>query len=1105
MPQPNLIQSAGGAPQKQTRYTSLFTSRFINGLYTNRSALRGPLDSIYSDFYKMGSTDACIGGLNSELTARLTMARRPGNPKYSTASTAAAVDSFFSFRHSNGSIEVVVDTTTDVEVLTPSSRTSIFTKAASAGQGYFEGVDGTMYIGDGVDTVKYIPGTTNPITGKPIWNWQGAAPTVAPTLNVVEAGNVSVTWQANTWFSTMGILIDSNGNAQQLLAVNNSGSQFGMSGAGQPTWINTSGSVTSETSGVQWENAGPIIPWAPNTSFSNYSTPGAGGLQSSCCYDEITGCVFANSSPSNASGTTGASRPNFVGIPGVFTYNDGSLKSWFCLGNANTNSAGVALWAPSKTVVAVGGGGTINNSFCIQPVNLPTAAGQPLPTQTIYLMRCNTGGTTSATYTNPNWATSAGNTVVDNQLVWICLGGATWASTTNYLGWTSSTNAAFSVVKDSHSILQVCIQGGTSGGSNPFTNSATDPYGTITIDGTAQWVNVGPATHAVWNASKQYYLPKSGFNAPSSYDPFGGAGITDGTNSEFCTQTGLSGGSAPSWNATVGGSTTDNQAIWYNNGPPPANSFSWTAGHGYCYAYKARETSDVIVTTAPPLVSNPLGAPTGCGDGSVTTASPVTQINGSNAGAAVTISGPGSTDPQYDTVMIFRSADGFQASGPYLYLTEIPMPAVVSGIAGTWKIQDYMPDKPTATLPGLNPLIEAPVDNANDPPPGAFGSTQFTQSGGNTPTIPATGTALQGVVYHQGRLFGFIGSTVYCSGGPDTNPGNGFTAWPPTQAFPFQSQVVRLYSTTAGLIVFTTTDVCFIGGGPSIASYYPDKIGPGIGILSWNAVTTIAGIPYIFTSDRQILGFDPNGGITRVGHPIGDKLAAYNPANVYLTYHSFGDLDHALFIANGSSEWYRCDLNMSPDGKYTGPVWSPRATISGGFQAIQSIETSPGIHQLLVGPTGAGFVLARDSTFATFTDNTSPYSSYFTMGAIVLAHPGQMAETAFIEMDFMQVGTQPTISVLLDELPNVGSPTFEAISTSFVSDPPNLYGDAGVPTTLWMNRYYFSQTVPGQGVDNTPLPAWCKFLSLKVDFGSSDTIQNELIAFSIFGALWQEK
>src|SRR5208282_3337691 len=113
-----------------------------------------------------------------------------------------------------------------------------------------------------------------------------------------------------------------------------------------------------------------------------------------------------------------------------------------------------------------------------------------------------------------------------------------------------------------------------------------------------------------------------------------------------------------------------------------------------------------IPGTNSPNITGPLGPPTGAGDGGVTTASPVTVIQGSNLGAQYLITMVGSTDPQFDTIMVFRSADGFGTSGPYLWVTDIPMPPVVGGLPGMAQIIDFMPDTATALLPGLNPLIE---------------------------------------------------------------------------------------------------------------------------------------------------------------------------------------------------------------------------------------------------------------------------------------------------------------------------------------------------------------------------------------------------------------
>jgi len=148
--------------------------------------------------------------------------------------------------------------------------------------------------------------------------------------------------------------------------------------------------------------------------------------------------------------------------------------------------------------------------------------------------------------------------------------------------------------------------------------------------------------------------------------------------------------------------------------------------------------------------------------------------------------------------------------------------------------------------------------------------------------------------------------------------------------------------------------------------------------------------------------------------------------------------------------------------------------------------------------------MARDSAYQTFVDVDSPYEAFFTMGNIMLVNPGQMAELAFIEIDFIKTGSLPTVSVLLDEITATAQVPFEIISNYFISDPPKLYGPTAQPATLYANRYYFGQTTAAN-VGGVPNSAWCRHLQIRVDYGAVDTVQNETLAFCIFGAIWQER
>lgn len=1078
------------------------------------------------------------------------MIRRPGNPKFSLASTASAIDSFYSFHRADGVIQVIADSLTDVEYLTPTSETPIWTKTTGAGQGYFAGVNESLYIGDGIDLVKYIPTTVNPTNQfgqgakNSVWLFSPVPPIIAPTLTVTESGSGGVAWAASTFFSTMGLIVDSNNNIEVLISVNallNNATQFGESGAGQPPWNQNIGATTPDN-GITWLNVGQITLWAALTTY----TP------TQPIYDPASGGIYVVWG--NLTVTSGSQKPVFGGI---FVGDEGGFK-WGRIGliqqqgaNLGGGDAGCAPWKPSEAYAQY----DTYNSAIAEPIALPTTPGSALPTTPIYIQITRNAGTSGSGYVPP-WPTItpvAGQQTIDGQLIWLCLGTKTWAPGKAYTT-PSNPNTTFSAIVDSNGNFQVCSTSGISGATQPtWLDGHGNPtsYGDTTVDGSGAtavvWTCVGSAANSTWVANSSYYLPAAGFTLPSSTNPYGSAVVFDDSSpidNEYVVDSGFSGGSAPTWATAKGGYTTDNQITWFNNGEYTGLGFSWTVGYGYVYCFKSRAANDPDVTVAPPLATvipnnpnnnlGPLGPPTGCEDGSVSTASPVgffgSPVASPNAGAIITVQGKYSQDPAIDTVMLFRSTDGFQTSGPYLLVTEIqnyPSLATDRNIPGTglWTIFDFMADLPSVvegvTLPGLNELIEAPIDDANDPVPGQFGSTQFQQtvdsnSPSDTDPFPSTspGSGAIGFVYHQGRLWSFVGSNVFASGGPDTVVGNGFTAWPPTNVFPFQSNVSALLSTTSGLLVWTTTGLYIIGGGPAIVTYYSQLLVDGLGLLTANYLTLLAGVPYVFSADRQLIGIEPGTGIIRTGHPIGDKLAQFNPATGYLTYHSYGDLDHALFISDGVGTWYRCDTNLAPDSQYVGPVWSPAATILNGFKAIASIETAPGLKQLLIGPTAPGFVLARDSTYSIFADGGLPgtvtqgfpYESFFTMGSIMLATAGQMAELAFICADFIKTGSQPTVSVLFDEISATNGAAFEIISNSFVSDPPKLYGPVALPATIWSNRYYFGQTTPENSqIGDVPLPAWAKHIQVKVDFGDTDEVQNEMLAFTIFGALYQER
>lgn len=1144
----NLLEQAGAKPNRDAKFVPLFMDRAFTGIYTQRSPLRDPSDWATSKFYG-GRPDALIDGLNVELTNKLTLQRRPGLVQFSTAVYPTPPNRAYDFQLTDGTIRVIVDTgstgaltvtavadstsgtavytgtfpdggldayvgmyftiagfantqnngtyivtasttttltlanaTAVAETLAATAistgavyydsqdgnKTLLFGKAAGAGQTHFVAVAGVLYMGDGVEVKKYTPNNPNGT----IWNWGIDAPTTAPSLQVVTTGAAATEWQASTFFSTMGVIIDDNGAAQQLITVNydgtNPNSQFGLSSAGVPAWNHSIGGLTPDGTGggaFNWRNIGTLLPWASTTTYANfaYARDNGSNTITSAIFDAASNAIYL-ANPFANTNVSGLGKPAFNGVPGS-TYTDGPFGlTWICIGTVASHS-----WVF---------GTPVTNLFSV--TEYPT---NPTPDQTSFIHMATGNGTTGSAGALPNWGTEKGQFTADNQLAWINLTGgtnsATWTQNTSYESWTDAADQSFAALEDSNGNLQICITAGVSGGVEPTWATG---YGSITdeVSGGVRWANAGAARN--WNRSKSYHLPVSGFSPSTSSTSFGGSAVSDSNgNIQYTVQSGLSGLVEPTWDPDIGELTADNEILWYNNGPFNPNSFSWSTSLAYVYSFKSRTSTDPYNTTAPPLwmsATQPqaLGPYKGSGTGAVSSASPQAIINTGNPGAVVIVTLQGSIDPQVDTLEVFRTTDG---GSTFLFLTDIPNPAPVAGAPGTIKFTDYMQDTPTPqtatspALPGLNPFLPAPIGGVNDPPDDAF--------------LP--------MAFNFQRIWGGVGSSIFFSGGPDTLVGNPNEAFDKADKFPFLAQVVRAVKTTRGLVVFLTNSVELIAGGPQTASFFSVTLAPGVGLQSYNALDVYGGEIFFFSSDAQFKVLSPELQLANFGFPIGDQFANatagshvnnWSSSTVYVAVLQAG-LDSAIFVADGATGWFRLNPRQIPGG-FSGPepIWSPFAAITNGCKMVQTIEVRPGIKKLLVGSDDPSRTIwQRD--LSVFTDIGDTYDSWFTMGSIMLANPGQLALLKFIEADFSGVAYKPTVSFLLNEIAG----TFYDFTQNPVYDPPQVYGKTITPTSYSPNRYYFT------GEETL---ARCRHLQIKVDFGQTDD-GDELFNLTIFGRL----
>lgn len=723
--------------------------------------------------------------------------------------------------------------------------------------------------------------------------------------------------------------------------------------------------------------------------------------------------------------------------------------------------------------------------------------------------------------TQPTWPTQINSLTLDGSNGWIERGssvenwgfaGPTTApnvvNTTNqtYPQWAANTfySPGLTII-DTNTNIQLLTTSGTAGASQPTWNAT--PGGTTT-DGTAVWTNQGSATRvqnhayavgAFINVSYTVVVvippppprqPPSGPRPPDQNDEPGGTSYTVNYNDVFkCTTAGTSanvattainwssgigttvadgtvtwtnvgtgvnwtnanagsslastslstvsqiadsngnlqtvliggksGSSAPTWKTTQGQQTVDNNVTWINGGPiTAANTQAWV----YCYTFMNSITGHISTASS---LSSPILLAANC---------------------YITVSGQTSPDPQVDMVRIYRSTQG--QTTPFA-LADIFLPTTGS----SWTYADAQSDF------FLNQLEEAPTDEANNPPP--VGSVHQT--------------------FHLNRIFVADGNTVFYSGGPDTLQGVGNEAFPPNNFFEYPSAVNKLWPNAFGLTVFTTSETYVISGmgtssSPLVSLPYPT----GAGLLSEDCFTANGSTAQLFTADRQLVALDQAAGLIEPGFPIGDQLKAFDPSASYLAWLIAGD-DKGLFIANGSTGWFRLNPTPAPETGYT---WSPFAQIAAASAcgAVACIETVPGTRQLLIGPAGTGPILKRDLT--TNQDNGVSYSAFATAGSIVVAVPSQTTAIEFIAADCKLIGSNVGVGVLIDEI----SGSFTTLSTS-QNDPPGF----AAPATLYSSRWY---------LDQTQSPRECRHLQIKFTW-PAENAANELLSFTLFGGFKQ--
>jgi hypothetical protein len=286
-------------------------------------------------------------------------------------------------------------------------------------------------------------------------------------------------------------------------------------------------------------------------------------------------------------------------------------------------------------------------------------------------------------------------------------------------------------------------------------------------------------------------------------------------------------------------------------------------------------------------------------------------------------------------------------------------------------------------------------------------------------------------------------------------------------------------------------------GDGAATPYYTTIFCYNLGLSNYDALTEVGTDIVMMASNAEVVRFNPQASVNsltgiptgsvdklEIGFPIGDKfLANFNPATAHVTWHIGSSVDKALYVSDFATGWYRWAFNQAPENT---PAWSPFAVITNGAGCVQSVETTPGVHQLLVAtaPGINGKILKRDITV--FADNGAAYTWFASIGDIVLAQPGQLADVDFITVDANATGGPALLGLLFDEI----SGAFQAYP-NYVPDTPYLPQSMSVIT----QRFY---------ADQNPSPSICRYMQVQLS-GPATATKDEILSYSIYGAVDNER
>jgi hypothetical protein len=982
--------------------------------------------------------------------------------------------------------------------------------------------------------------------GNPVKNWGIQAGSTAP---IVSIGTSTVAWAPDTFYSLVSVVVDSNGNLQQV-------TKAGKSGATTPTWANTVGSPTLDGT-VEWDmiQTAASLVWEPNHAYTqsvllNLNSVGNASAGSTIYSGAITGgagnayagktfvisgwthtvnngsftCSASSDTTLTLSNSEGVSETNAASAKLQGSFVIGNAAGTNCLFELGTQTQPSLVGNVEAYLYNAPHSGPVGNFILTNPTSLGSAVANYLTLNSLAFVGIPNSSGSDLSWTVINSAGESTGTVnpfpghINNyQLIILFTLNVPVAGTYTFTNkhhdgtiWGMGNGAILnSGTSDNPEGQTVTAAQGYPlfGGTNIGLEGGGVSSDTFSVTFPTAGEYPGEIDYAFWyHSGQQMQLMCNGF--PIANSSAGGGNPTSGTNQPAW----------PQWTVTYAPgyptvTESNGQLTWTNIGP--VTDFSWSATTNFTLPdttiidpngyEEAPYRTGVSGTTAPTFAT---------GANQLTYDNPnLIWIN--EGTAAIPKTGTLSTFNggwQYAVALVDTLDDTVSNASPLSIVTGnfvgvsgvqiaagsgLPNAAVIdpqSDYVAIFRTTDggatpfLIPGQITTwTIPLSTYLTSGYLDDTPDT--GLNNEISAPIAGENTP--PAGGAI--NLTYHLSRIWYSIGNVVYWTAGPDTPAGNGINGTPPLNFDTFPSLVKRLVPTTSGLMVFTVSDIYLIQGSgtPSSPIQSGIPIMQGVGLQSYNALDINGAIIGFFTTDNQFCIIDPSAGVNYAGFPIGDQFRQDN-GGVGTNWNA-ADV-YVTWHVNGEDQaWYVSDGQtgwyrlMPTPAPESGYTWSPFASILGGAKAVMSVEVEPGTHELLIGPVNSGPILHRD--LAVFQDNGFSYPANAVVGSAVLAQPGQIASVGFITTEAVRIGTPIVLGVILDEALPYYTGAFDILK-HFTNDPPTLRPSK----SLMSQRFYLSDS--GE-------PAVCRHMQMQIDFGIQ-SVQNEILALTVFGGYFQE-